>query len=431
MKLNRIIDIIAIIAMGFIFSRLFTVLVNTKPILGFNLIKRDYVFYLFYFLIFIRAPRVYFTDTMKLIYLYYILFFLMRVSGYYDVENQWFMDWHYPVFSAVLIHNYYVYSRDHRSYARVILATLIIIAITAIVNIYVLIRYPEVARQLFGDESVLGGFGGGIYAIGLGTYAFTSSIPFIIPMLVVFYKVVQGTGLRIAIVVFNTIILVSVFMSAITAPILMAALCLLFALAGRKRLGASILVSAALLLLIVVVPTSAKSDFFYSISDLVTQKDLSRKMKDIGYVIETGVDTSNPMSTVEYRAGRIPKNLAAFATNPVFGTGHEVEFHIFWLNRLAQVGLLGTLPLILILFHHMKLCIRRCDPYIRFYMLVSFLLFIVLGFMKNTSGRMFYYPLLLVPGMYYLKYLKRDYKSDANHERSSIVAETTNVGENS
>lgn len=431
MKLNKVIDIIAIIVMGFIFSRLFNVLVNTKPILGVNLIKREYVFYLFYIIIFFRAPRVYFTDTMKLIYLYYILFFIMRISGYYDVENQWFMEWHYPVFSAVLIHNYYVYSRDHRSYARVILATLIIIAITAIANIYVLIRYPEVARQLFGDESVVGGLGGPIYSIGLGTYALTSSIPFIIPMLIAFYRVVQRTSLRIAVVVFIAIILASVFMSAITAPILMAALCLLFALAGRKRLGASILASAVLLLVIVIVPTSVKSDFFYSISNVVTQKDLSRKMRDIGYVIETGIDTSNPMSTVEHRAERIPQNLKAFATNPLFGTGYEIDSHIFWLNRLAQVGLLGTLPLILILFHHMKLCIRRCDPYIRFYMLVSFLLFIVLGFMKNTTGRMFYYPLLLIPGMYYLKYLKTDDESDTGYERSSIVAETTSVRENS
>lgn len=431
MKLNKIIDIIAVIVMGFIFSRLFTVLFNTKPILGVNLIKIDLVFYLFYFLILIRAPRVYFTDTMKLIYLYYAIFFLMRISGYYDVENQWFMEWHYPIFTAILIHNYYVYSRDHRSYARVILATLIIIAITAIVNIYTLIRYPEVARQLFGDESVFGGLEGPIYSIGLGTYAFTSSIPFIIPMLVAFYKVVRDAGLRIAIFLFIVVILISVFMSAITAPILMAALCLLFALAGQRRLGASIFVSTILLLVIAVVPTSVKSDFFYSISDVVTQKDLSRKMKDIGYVIETGIDTSNPLSTVEYRAERIPKNLAAFATNPIFGTGYEVEFHIFWLNRLAQVGLLGTIPFILILYHHMKLCLRRCDNYYRFYILVSVLLFIVLGFMKNTSGRMFYYPLLLIPGMYYLKYLKTDDESDTGYERSSIVAETTSVRENS
>jgi hypothetical protein len=423
MKLNKTIDILAIIVMGLIFSRLFTVLFTTKPILGVNLIKRDYVLYLFYFLIFIRAPQVYFTGTMKLIYLYYIIFFLMRISGYYDTQNQWFMEWHYPIFSAVLIHNYYVYSRDQRSYARVILATLIIIAITAIVNIYVLIRYPEVARQLFGDESVVGGLGGPIYSIGLGTYALTSSIPFIIPMLIAFYRVVQRTSLRIAVVVFIAIILASVFMSAITAPILMAALCLLFALAGRKRLGASILASAVLLLVIVIVPTSVKSDFFYSISNVVTQKDLSRKMRDIGYVIETGIDTSNPMSTVEHRAERIPQNLKAFATNPLFGTGYEIDSHIFWLNRLAQVGLLGTLPLVLILYRHMKLCLRRYDPYYRFYMLVSFLLFIVLGFMKNTTGRMFYYPLLLIPGMYYLRYLKNDDESDTGHKSSTIVAE--------
>ena len=265
--------------------------------------------------------------------------------------------------------------------------------------------------------------GGPIYSIGLGTYALTSSIPFIIPVLVAFYKVVQRTSLRLVILVFVAVILVSVFMSAITAPILMAALCLLFALAGRKRLGASIFVSAILLLAIAIVPTSAKSDFFYSISDVVTQKDLSMKMRDIGYVIETGVDTSNPLSTVEHRATRVPQNLKAFAKNPIFGTGYETDAHLFWLNRLAQVGLLGTIPLILILYRHLRLCLRCYDHYYRFYFWVSCLLFIALGFIKNISGPMFYYLLLLVPGMYYLKYLKTDDESDTGYERSATVAE--------
>lgn len=426
MKLNKIIDIITIIVMAYIFSRLFSALLTTKPILGVNLIKRELVFYLFYLLIFIRAPRVYFTDTMKLVYLYYIIFFLMRISGYYDIESQWFMEWHYPVFSAILIHNYYVYSRDHRSYARVILAALIIIAITAIVNIYVLFRYPEVARKLFGEQSVFDTLGGPIYFVGLATYAFTSGVPFIIPMLVAFYRIAR-TGLRIVIVIFVAVILISVFMSALTAPILIAAFCLLFALAGRKRLGASVIVSAILLLFIAIVPTSAKSNFFYSLSDMITQKDLSTKMRDIGYVMETGIDTSNPLSTVERRAARMPLIIQAFARNPIFGTGREIDSHLFWPNRLAQVGLMGTIPLILILYHHMKLCLRRCDNYYRFYVIVSSLLFIIMGFIKNTSGPMFYYLLLLVPGMYYLKYLKSDDESNVSHVRNTIVDENVNA----
>lgn len=419
MKLNKVIDILAIIVMGYIFSTVFSYLFTTKHIIGVNLIKRDLVFYLFYFLIFIRAPRVYFTDTMKLVYLYYIIFFIMRFSGYYDTQNQWFMAYHYPVFSSILIHNYYVYSRDHHSYAKVILAALIFIAITALFNIYVLIRYPEAARQLFGEDTLLHSIGG-IYQAGLGGYGFISAVPFVIPMLVAINKSSGSPRVRAIIFAFISTILVSVFMSAITAPILMAAICILFALAGQKRFGASIFVSMLLLMAILFVPTSVKSDFFYSISDAIIQKDLSMKMRDIGYVIETGIDTSNPLSTVESRAARIPQNLKAFASNPLFGIGHETDSHIFWLNMLAQVGLFGTVPLVLILYHHLKLCLRRCDNYYRFYILVSVFLFIALGFMKNIVGNMFYYPLLLIPGMYYLKYLKKENVSEVKEGNISI-----------
>lgn len=427
MKLSKLIDILAIMVMGFLFSGLFAYFFTTKSFLGFNLLRRDLIFFLFYLLIFIRSPQVYFSDTMKLIYLYYAIFYLMRISGHYDIDNQWFMAYHYPVFSAILIHNYYVDSKDYHSYAKVVLAALIFVGISAISNIYTLIRYPEAARQLFGESSVLYTYGSLIFA-SIGRYGFVSAVPFIIPMLVAFHKSSGKTSLRLVITVYILVILISLFLSSLTAPILIAALCLLFSLSGQRRFKASILVSTILLAIIAAVPTHIKSDFFYSISEMVTQKDLSMKMRDIGYVIETGIDVSNPLSSVEERAVRIPENLKAFASNPLFGTGYEVNSHIFWLNRLAQVGLFGTVPLVLILYHHLKLCLRRCDNYYRFYILVSFLLFMVSGFMKNIVGDMFYYLLLLVPGMYYLRYLKKNSVVTAKGYSSPVAVKAISLG---
>ena len=40
---------------------------------------------------------------------------------------------------------------------------------------------------------------------------------------------------------------------------------------------------------------------------------------------------------------------------------------------------------------------------------------------------MFYYLLLLVPGMYYLKYLKSDDESNVSHVRNTIVDENVNA----
>ena len=239
----------------------------------------------------------------------------MRISGYYDIESQWFMEWHYPV-SAILIHNYYVYSRDHRSYARVILAALIIIAITAIVNIYVLFRYPEVARQLFGEQSVFDTLGP-IYFVGLATYAFTSGVPFIIPMLVAFYRIAR-TGLRIVIVILLQLFLYQFYVSSNCSYFDCS---FLFAFCSRRsketwcfcyRVGNSTVVYSYCSYL-------SKKQFLLLTVGYDYPKDLSTKMRDIGYVMETGIDTSNPLSTVEGRAARMPLIIQAFARNPIFG----------------------------------------------------------------------------------------------------------------
>ena len=86
MKLSKLIDILAIMVMGFLFSGLFAYFFTTKSFLGFNLLRRDLIFFLFYLLIFIRSPQVYFSDTMKLIYLYYAIFYLMH-QYHYDIDN--------------------------------------------------------------------------------------------------------------------------------------------------------------------------------------------------------------------------------------------------------------------------------------------------------------------------------------------------------
>ena len=58
MKLNKTIDILAIIVMGLIFSRLFTVLFTTKPILGLTLSKETTCFISFIFL-YLSEPHKY------------------------------------------------------------------------------------------------------------------------------------------------------------------------------------------------------------------------------------------------------------------------------------------------------------------------------------------------------------------------------------
>lgn len=411
MRLKTIINVLVILFMGHLFFSVMGVVFNTRFILGLNILRFQYLRYIIPILIFMVSPRTYLSRTMKMIYAFYAIYGLMWASGYYDVESQYFMSHHFSMFCAILIHNYYVDNKEYRGYAKVILATLIFVVASAILNIYQLYRFPEAARSQFlgvtGSESnvALSQF----YAsIGVAHYHYISAVPFVIPI-IVYYLKNQKNGFN-KMLLFLSIVMVSysTFVSAITAPILMAALCLLFSIQGKSRFKASMYSTIILALVIAIIPTNIKAQFFFSVSDVVPNKDLSMKFSDLGLAIETGIDISAPETSIEYRAERIPRNIEDFMRNPILGTGFEQNAHIFWLNLLAQFGLIGTIPFILILYRHLKLSMQDYELNYRFYYLVSIGLFVALGFMKSITAPMMFYLLMLIPGLYYLRYIKRE-----------------------
>ena len=105
---------------------------------------------------------------------------------------------------------------------------------------------------------------------------------------------------------------------------------------------------------------------------------------------------------IEGRASRIKYNLQEFFKSPFIGLGRQSNAHIYWLNLLAQFGLIGVLPLIMIIRSQIRKHTRAMMHESLFTYYLTMGAFVVLGFMKAMGGYiMFIIPLFLVPALIY------------------------------
>jgi len=254
-------------------------------------------------------------------------------------------------------------------------------------------------------------FQGGAYAelsaqyarIGVAGITFVFSIPFLIPVIIgVFKQYADTRQQKIAMILLALLILYSTYLSAITAALLLAIAGFMVGFLGSRRFKSSMVTLVFFTLFMVVVPKSITSSGFYYISGLIGNEDTSTKFKDMGTSIEEGINVDSPTNSVESRVERVPANINSFLRHPLFGQGFEENAHIFWLNYLAQFGIIGAFPLILILYKTYKRNILLFSSEFHFYYFVAFILFVVSGLMKAYSGGMFYYIFLVLPGVYYL-----------------------------
>lgn len=394
--------------MSFIFFPIIIPHISTKAIWGINLFTMLNILLLLHIGILVHRPRVFLSKSMLLVYAYYIIFFLFRVSGYYDTENIWFGAYHFPIYLSILIYTYYISGKDYKGLALAVISALIFIVMTALINIIQLIRFPEAARGTMGWLAAIGledlqAFYG---SIGIAGYGFTTGVSYLFPVLIGLFKY-EKSYKKYLYLISIVLIAYSVYMSSIVAPILISFIGIFLAVNGKNKLKRSLIIVTVILLPLLAVPKVFIANIFFSASEMVSDKAVSLRLNDIGLSIEEGLNVDVPSNTIEYRAQRIPDNIKQFLENPIFGKGIEMDAHIFWLNMLAQFGLIGTIPLVFIFANQIKTNLRNFREDFKYYYLISMLLFILMGFIKAYSpSKMLHISFLVIPGLHYIRYLK-------------------------
>jgi len=194
----------------------------------------------------------------------------------------------------------------------------------------------------------------------------------------------------------------SLIKSSYTGPILISVLGIILALAGRKRYKTNIVIVLFVFIVFIAIPRENFAKLFYAISSNIENPIIRPRINSIGNVFEFGVQSDNVI--VEERLQRIPYNINLFFDSPIFGSG-DGNGHLFWLYVLAKFGVIGLIPIILLLTKEIRSNSKRFNSEFNYYYFLSITLFILLGLIKAIAGRDIYILLfLIIPGIYYLKY---------------------------
>jgi len=307
-----------------------------------------------------------------------------------------------------VLYTQYMDIRYQRLFLRVLL---FIIAVSMILSIVGLIRYPEAVRNI--TSGAEGEEGIEFYnALGISGYGFFTGLPPLVPVLVFLSRKSKKRSARYFYGTFLGVLLLSIFLCGITTPLILALVGLALAILGYNRLRRNntlLFIILLVLLWIAIPPDLLVNRVIGGLADLVPNSEVAERLEAINRAAEGEFEvtaSSQTMNAVEARFQRVFWNLDAFIKNPLVGYAGEMprgSFHLYWLHRLARTGILGTLPLIGLLVFQFLFNSKKFTSEYKFYYGVGIGLFFAMGMLKAIGGWFTYFvPYFLVPSLYYL-----------------------------
>jgi hypothetical protein len=372
-------------------------------IAGQNILNIRVWVFLFFLVSIFFDPSSMFTPTMRWVYIYIGIYLLFEYLGHYDLWGlgrrsrfAWMRDQHLPLAISVLLIEKYSNPSRRDDLKKIINFSYLVIFTLCITSIIIIYRNPGVVRGA--EEQISYEQLYQIRKFGLGEYTFFSSLPFLIPLLVYQYKIKLAESKKIPFINILPIIIITLcsYMAVIVAPFLILIIVLSLAILGRRRLKSNVVILCIILGLFFVTPKRIIGNIFYGFSDIVPNRELSTKLNEIGIAFTEGIELVTyeyeASTGIEGRAARIKYNLLDFVKSPIIGTGKQGNAHLFWLNMLAQFGLMGIFPLIYIIWLQIKKNAKSLSEDILFTYYLSMASFIVLGLLKAMGG----YPIYLI-----------------------------------
>jgi hypothetical protein len=212
--------------------------------------------------------------------------------------------------------------------------------------------------------------------------------------------------------------IVALFAMQIYANIMISITFIAFSWFGTKNAKRGFLTIGMIIIIFLFIPTHYYIDLFQNVAHWFNpHSDLSYKFNDTAAFFATG--GSFEETGMGSRAARYPLLWESFKANPL--AGHYLSslksvdisegVHLFWMNKLAVYGLLGTIPFIYIIYRYVKINLKYFDKEFAFYFLLSVFSVVTLGAMKTLTGRDLWYTFFFImPGFYYLPLVKKKRK---------------------
>lgn len=300
-----------------------------------------------------------------------------------------------------ITYNFYVYSKSSFFKARqVLIFCYIIVLIIAFIGTSIAYQQnPDLIRMIQSERNDGDGTLFALYSkLGVESYYMGHALPSLIPIYV--YSIKKGNlQFRIFgfVLLFMTIALI--YMSTATTALLLSIVLLILSTIWNeknKKINIITLIICSGVVLFLLTDRNFISDLLNSFN-FDSETTYAKKVIDFQDYADYGVAGGQTQG----RFDLYEQSLLIFFNSPLLGTDIlEIGNHSVFFDRLATLGLMGFIPLILFLYFYMRYILKKIPNDVKPYCAFGFGFFIIMCCLKNIFNFEFVSTcLLLMPLM--------------------------------
>lgn len=290
------------------------------------------------------------------------------------------------LFSFFLVsYMFYIYSKKsffkHRR--NFLICYSIVLVVTFLGTLFVYAKEPEVLRMIQTERN------GGknlLYVyyskLGVESYDMGHALPCFIPILMFIIK--NNTHLQYKLIglVILCLMLALIYMSTATTALLLSTILLIVSFVwntNNKALNICTLILCLCILIIFISNRDILENILNGIN-LGSESTYSSKLNDFREYATYG-EAGDQM---QGRLDLYEQSFNVFIKYPILGNDNiEIGGHSIFIDRLAMLGLVGFIPLIIYIYFYMRYVLRKISFNIRPYCFLGFSYFIIMAFLKN------------------------------------------------
>lgn len=282
---------------------------------------------------------------------------------------------------------FYVYSNNRFYNARLKLLEgyVFIIIITFIGTLIVYLNNPEVLRMIQSERNA--GVEDTLFVLysklGVESYSMGHALPCLIPILV--YSIKRGNGVRYKLlgVVILFVIVALVIMSTAATALLLSIILLLISFIWNEKNKIRNAFATSLLIFVTIFLITDRNLIGSKLNsiNIDSESTYGGKISDFQDYATYGVAGNQTQG----RFDLYMQSLNVFFKYPIFGTNNKLIIgdHSIFFDRLAMLGLVGFIPLLIYLNSYMRYVLKMLSTGIKPYCVLGFGHFIIMGCLKN------------------------------------------------
>lgn len=223
------------------------------------------------------------------------------------------------------------------------------------------------------------------YQKGMASYSFAHSVAILIPPFTYIAKdAAKKKIIRIISVILLSLCLILVYLSGSTTALLLGAVAFILSMfSSRDRLSKNKKIIFFILLTILpfILSDTLVFGVLNTLDEVLTGTYFHSKVSDFADFASTGKTSGD----IQSREILYAKSIMQWLQSPLYGTNDVPGYHSALFDRLATLGLLGFIPLILFIYHQMKYTANKLNFGARIFYYEGFLVGILLLLLKDSD----------------------------------------------